>query len=72
MGQLAQQMGFTLENNGVSGSIRDPYLPGTARAQALAWLMQLESTSYSTMIMGPWRYSEDWIAQRHRPNDIPA
>ena len=36
MGQLAQQMGFTLENNGVSGSIRDPYLPGTARAQALA------------------------------------
>ena len=36
MGQLAQQMGFTFENHGVSGSIRDPYLPGTARAQALA------------------------------------
>ena len=36
MGQLAQQMGFTLQNNGVSVQVRDPYLPGTARAQALA------------------------------------
>lgn len=36
MGQLAQQMGFTLENNGVSVQVRDPYLPGTARSQALA------------------------------------
>lgn len=36
MAQLAQQMGFTFQNNGVTGTVRDPYLPGTARAQALA------------------------------------
>jgi hypothetical protein len=36
MGQLAKTMGYTLENNGVSSQVRDPYLPGTARAQALA------------------------------------
>lgn len=36
MGQLAQQMGYTLENNGVSVQLRNPYLPGTARSQALA------------------------------------
>jgi hypothetical protein len=36
MGQLAKQMGYTLENNGVSGQLTNPYLPGTARAQALA------------------------------------
>lgn len=36
MGQLAQQMGYTLENNGVSVQLSNPYLPGTARAQALA------------------------------------
>lgn len=36
MGQLAGQMGYTLENNGVSVQLSNPYLPGTARAQALA------------------------------------
>lgn len=36
MGNLAQQMGYTLENNGVSVQLRNPYLPGTARSQALA------------------------------------
>jgi hypothetical protein len=36
MGQLASTMGYTLENNGVSVQVRDPYLPGTARSQALA------------------------------------
>jgi hypothetical protein len=36
MGQLAQQMGYTLENNGVSVQLSNPYLPGTARMQALA------------------------------------
>jgi hypothetical protein len=36
MGQLAQQMGYTLENNGVSVQLTNPYLPGTARSQALA------------------------------------
>jgi baseplate hub protein gp41 len=36
MGQLATQMGYTLENNGVSVQLSNPYLPGTARAQALA------------------------------------
>lgn len=36
MGNLAQQMGYTLENNGVTGQLSNPYLPGTARMQALA------------------------------------
>jgi hypothetical protein len=36
MGQLAKQMGYTLENNGVSTQVSNPYLPGTTRAQALA------------------------------------
>lgn len=36
MGQLASQMGYTLENNGVSVQLSNPYLPGTARMQALA------------------------------------
>lgn len=36
MQQLAGQMGYTLENNGVSVQLSNPYLPGTARAQALA------------------------------------
>jgi hypothetical protein len=36
MGQLAKQMGYTLENNGVSVQLSNPYLPGTARMQALA------------------------------------
>jgi hypothetical protein len=36
MGQLAKQMGYTLENNGVSVQLMNPYLPGTARSQALA------------------------------------
>lgn len=36
MSQLAQQMGYTFENNGVSVQLSNPYLPGTARAQALA------------------------------------
>ncbi len=35
MAQLAKQMGLTFQNNGVTGTVRDPYLPGTARAQAL-------------------------------------
>lgn len=36
MQQLAGQMGYTFENNGVSVQLSNPYLPGTARAQALA------------------------------------
>jgi hypothetical protein len=36
MGQLAKQMGYTLENNNVNVQLSNPYLPGTARAQALA------------------------------------
>jgi hypothetical protein len=36
MGNLAQQMNYTLENNGVSVQLTNPYLPGTARMQALA------------------------------------
>jgi hypothetical protein len=36
MGNLAKQMGYTLENNGVSDQLSNPYLPGTARMQALA------------------------------------
>lgn len=36
MGQLAKTMGYTLENNSVSVKVQDPYLPGTAREQALA------------------------------------
>lgn len=36
MGNLANQMGYTLQNNGVSVQLNNPYLPGTARAQALA------------------------------------
>jgi hypothetical protein len=36
MGQLAKQMGYTFENNGVAVQLRDPYLPGTARVQAIA------------------------------------
>lgn len=36
MGQLAQAMGYTLENNGVSVQVQDPYLPLTARLQAMA------------------------------------
>lgn len=36
MGQLAKQMGYTFENNGVSVQLSNPYLPGTARMQALA------------------------------------
>lgn len=37
MENLAKQMGYTLENNGVSGvMLNSPYLPGTARAQAMA------------------------------------
>jgi hypothetical protein len=31
--QLATQMGFQLENNGVTGTIESPYLPGTAMDQ---------------------------------------
>jgi hypothetical protein len=33
---LATQMGYMLENNGVSGQLASPYLPGSARDQALA------------------------------------
>jgi hypothetical protein len=36
MSQLAGQMGYTFENNGVNVQLNNPYLPGTARAQALA------------------------------------
>jgi hypothetical protein len=36
MQQLAGQMGYTLQNNSVSVQLSNPYLPGTARAQALA------------------------------------
>jgi hypothetical protein len=36
MGNLAKQMGYTLENNGVSVQLSNPYLPGTARDQAIA------------------------------------
>jgi hypothetical protein len=37
MKNLAGQMGYTLENNGVTGvMLSSPYLPGTARQQALA------------------------------------
>ena len=37
MADLAKKMGYTLENNGVTGVIlSSPYLPGTARMQALA------------------------------------
>jgi hypothetical protein len=33
---LAQQMGYTVENSGVSVQLSNPYLPSTARSQALA------------------------------------
>jgi hypothetical protein len=36
MKTLADQMGYTLENNGVSGQISNPYLAGSARDQAIA------------------------------------
>ena len=36
MQSLAKQMGYTLENNGVTGQLTDPYLPGSARDQAVA------------------------------------
>lgn len=36
MGQLAKQMGYVLETNNVSVQLSNPYLPGTARDQALA------------------------------------
>jgi hypothetical protein len=36
MKDLAGKMGYTLENNGVSVILSNPYLPGTARMQALA------------------------------------
>ena len=37
MADLAGQMGYAFENNGVSGiMLSSPYLPGTARAQAIA------------------------------------
>lgn len=36
MGTLATQMGFTLENNGVSVQLSNPYLAGSARDQALS------------------------------------
>ena len=36
MQNLATQMGFTLENNGVSVKLSNQYLAGTARMQALA------------------------------------
>lgn len=36
MGALASEMGYQLENNGVSVKISTPYLAGTARDQALA------------------------------------
>jgi hypothetical protein len=36
MQDLAGKMGYTLENNGVTVQLSSPYLPGTARMQALA------------------------------------
>jgi hypothetical protein len=36
METLAKQMGYTFENNGVSVQLSNPYLPGTARSQALS------------------------------------
>lgn len=36
MGTLAKQMGYVLENNGVSAQLSNPYLAGSARDQALA------------------------------------
>jgi hypothetical protein len=36
MKTLAQQMGYKLENNGVSAKLSSPYLSGSARAQALS------------------------------------
>jgi hypothetical protein len=36
MKDLAGKMGYTLENNGVKVMLSSPYLPGTARMQALA------------------------------------
>ena len=36
MNSLASQMGFTLENNGVSGRLSNPYYSGALRAQALS------------------------------------
>jgi hypothetical protein len=36
MATLANQMGYKFENNGVSVMLSNPYLPGTARAQAVA------------------------------------
>ena len=36
MKDLAGKMGYTLENNGVKVVLSSPYLPGTARMQALA------------------------------------
>jgi hypothetical protein len=36
MKDLAGKMGYTLENNGVQVQLSSPYLPGTARMQALA------------------------------------
>src|ERR1700755_2049785 len=36
MKDLAGKMGYTLENNGVKVQLSSPYLPGTARMQALA------------------------------------
>jgi hypothetical protein len=36
MGTLAKQMGLTLENNGVKGTLHNPYFPGTAWQQMRA------------------------------------
>lgn len=36
MGDLAKKMGYTLENNNVQVKLSNPYLPGTARMQAIA------------------------------------
>ncbi len=36
MTTLANQMGYTLENNGVTGKLSNPYLPGSPRSQALS------------------------------------
>jgi hypothetical protein len=36
MGTLARQMGYTLENNGVTIQLSNPYLAGSARDQALS------------------------------------
>ena len=36
MQKLAGQMGYTLENNGVTGQLASPYFSGAARAQALS------------------------------------